>query len=118
VVNLHNRLMYVSSTADHGVVGTDTQLRLVQRGSRVVGKYTGGSIRRGCLVGRITDTTLHWRYLQREQSGKLHAGRALCHLIEHADGRIRIIEHFRWQTRDGSGTNVFDEFPLRRQVDP
>jgi hypothetical protein len=26
-----------------------------------------------------------------------------------ADGRIRIVEHFTWSTRAGSGTNVFDE---------
>lgn len=114
-MNLNDRIMYVSSTANRGVVGTETQLHLIQRGCRVVGKYTGGRIRRDCLVGRITGSTLRWRYLQREISGELHAGRALCELIVHPDGRARIVEHFRWETREGSGTNVFDE--LRVQLD-
>jgi hypothetical protein len=101
--------MYVSSTADGGVVGADTKLHLVQRGFRVAGKYSGGMIRRGCLIGRIAGGTLHWRYLQREQSGELHAGHARCDLIALPDGRTRIVERFRWETREGAGTNIFDE---------
>ena len=117
MVNLHNRTMYVSATANHGVVNAGTRHLLFQRGSRVVGKYAGGNIQRGCLVGRVSGATLHWHYLQREQSGELHAGRAVCDLIEQADGCIRIIEHFQWKTRDGRGTNVFDELPQHPLVD-
>src|SRR5512145_2690009 len=101
--------MYVSATAALGVVGAGTDLRFVQRGSRVVGRYVGGTIDRGCLVGRVIGSTLVWHYVQRERSGELHAGQSVCDVIERVDGRVRVIERFRWQTRAGSGTNVFDE---------
>ena len=32
-----------------------------------------------------------------------------CELGRTADGRLRLIEHFRWESREGSGTNVFEE---------
>jgi hypothetical protein len=65
-MNLDRTQFRVSSTADNGVVSSETCLELMQRGVRIFGRYGGGSIRR------------------------LH-------------------EHFTWTTRDGSGTNTFDQ---------
>ncbi len=111
MVNLDGRHMYVSQTAELGVVGAGTELRFVQRGSRVVGRYAGGRIRRGCLVGRVTGSRLVWHYVQRERSGEMHAGHSVCDVVDRPDGHVRIIERFRWHTRPGSGTNIFDERP-------
>lgn len=108
-MNLHGRLMYVSSSAEVGVVNSETRLSFVQKGSRVLGRYRGGSVERGCLVGAVREATLVFRYVQREVSGELHAGRSVCELRELENGRIRLLEHFRWSTREGSGTNIFDE---------
>jgi len=110
-VNLDRRHMYVIQTAELGVVGAGTELRFVHRGARVVGKYAGGRIRRGCLVGRVTGSTLVWHYVQRERSGEMHAGQSVCDVVDRPDGRVRIIERFRWHTRPGSGMNIFDERP-------
>lgn len=114
MVNLDGRTMYVSSTDVLGVVGSGTQLRFLQSGSRVLGKYAGGRIRRGYLVGRIAGAKLDWSYLQWEESGQLHGGTSICDLVEQSDGRIRIVEHFQWQSRPGGGVNVFDELAARR----
>jgi len=108
-MNLDGLLMYVSSSAEQGVVGSDTRLSFVQKGSRVLGRYRGGAIDRGYLVGSVTGTTLVFRYVQREASGELHAGRSVCDVTRRQDGRISVLEHFRWSTRDGGGTNVFDD---------
>jgi hypothetical protein len=108
-MNLDGLLMYVSSSDDRGVVGADTRLSFVQKGSRVLGRYRGGAVERGYLVGRVTGTTLVFRYAQREAAGELHAGRSVCDVSRRPDGRIRVLEHFRWSTRNGEGTNVFDE---------
>ena len=99
----------VQSTAANGVVGAGTHLDLVQRGSRVLGTYKGGRIRRGCLVGRLSGDSLTFRYLQVEESGELHGGRSTCDITRREDDRVRIVEHFTWRTRAGSGTNVFEE---------
>lgn len=99
----------VSSTAETGVISTDTRLDFVQRGRRVLGRYRGGSITRGCLVGTLRDNTLRFRYAQTEANGHVHGGSSVCDLEVLRDGRIWIHEHFTWETRAGRGTNVFDQ---------
>jgi len=108
-MNLNGRCMRASGTAANGVVGAGTVLRFFQVGAKVIGRYSGGRIRRGCLIGQIADARLSFRYLQREETGELHCGRSECDVRELPDGRVRIIEHFRWSTRAGSGVNVFEE---------
>jgi hypothetical protein len=103
--------MVVSSTAAQGVVSPDTRIRFSQRGSRVLGRYAGGRVVRGCLVGELSGRRLTFRYLQREASEGIHGGESECEVDRGRLGRVRIIEHFRWSTRIGSGTNVFEEVP-------
>jgi hypothetical protein len=109
MMNLDGVCMSVSATDRQGVVSAETVLRFVQRGSRVLGRYGGGSVRRGCLVGRLTGSTLTFRYAQTEASGDVHGGRSVCDVTRGPEGRISLVEHFAWDTRDGSGTNVFEE---------
>jgi hypothetical protein len=108
-VNLDGLEMYVISTASSGVVGSGTRLRFTQRGNRVAARYGGGAVTRGWLVGRLHGAELVFRYLQREEAGGIHGGRSVCEVKRLDDGRTRIVEHFTWRTRSGSGTNVFDE---------
>ena len=110
MVNIHGMTMYVSGTAEAGVVSADTLIRFIQKGTRVMGRYSGGAVTRGCLIGHLSnDGTLAFRYAQRETSGEVHAGRSICDVIRLDNGKLRILEHFRWRTKEGSGTNVFDE---------
>jgi hypothetical protein len=111
MVNLDGVTMFVSSTANGGVVDMQTHIAFGQRGARVIGKYQGGRIRRGVLVGAVSDAILTFRYLQVEASGEIHGGRSTCEVVRTLEGRLRIVERFSWSTRDGSGTNVFDELP-------
>jgi hypothetical protein len=99
----------VSSTAEAGVVGLDTRLDFVQRGSKVLGRYYGGSIRRGYLVGSLVGGILRFRYAQTEATGHVHGGRSTCHFTPLPGGRLRLHEAFVWETRLGQGTNVFDQ---------
>lgn len=108
-MNLDHTLFRVSSTADCGVVSSETRLALVQRGSKVLGRYRGGNILRGYLVGTLTGSVLRFRYAQRELAGQIHAGRSVCELERLSNGRLRLHEHFTWKTRPGSGTNTFDQ---------
>ncbi|HEY8258223.1 MAG TPA: hypothetical protein VIG08_11275 [Gemmatimonadales bacterium] len=103
--------MFVSSTAANGVVGSATRLHFVQRGSRVAARYGGGNVARGWLAGTIAGDRLVFRYVQRELSGAIHNGRSVGLVEPRGDGRVRIVEHFTWSSRAGSGTNVFDELP-------
>jgi hypothetical protein len=110
-VSLDRVRMFVSSTANSGVVDVQTRIAFNQRGRRVIGTYQGGRIRRGVLVGALSGAVLTFRYLQVEASGEIHGGRSTCDVLRTIEGRLRVVERFSWTTRDGSGTNVFDELP-------
>lgn len=101
--------MFVSRTAEVGVVSQETRLDFSQRGSRVWARYSGGKVRRGWLVGRWVAEALHFRYAQCEDSHEIHAGHSVCNLERLPDGRLRLFEHFDWKTRASSGLNIFDE---------
>lgn len=64
---------------------------------------------RGCLVGTLSGSELVFRYTQLEDSGQIHGGRSVCAVQRTAQTGFRVIEHFTWGTRSGSGTNIFDE---------
>ena len=106
--NLDGLTMFVSATAANGVVSSETLLHFAQRGRRVAARYVGGRVLRGWLVGRWDGDVLRFRYAQREASS-IHGGESVCVVEERPDGRLRLIEHFTWSTRSGSGVNVFDE---------
>jgi hypothetical protein len=108
-MNLDGLSMYVSATAERGVVSSETRIQFIQKGSRVLGRYAGGAVDRGYLLGHLSGAKLLFRYVQCEGSGEVHAGRSTCDVMVRGDGRLRIVEHFQWSTREGSGTNVFDE---------
>ena len=110
-MNLDGICFQVSSAAEAGVVSVDMRLDFVQRGSKVLGRYSGGAIQRGYLVGDLCGQTLSFRYAQTEATGHVNGGRSLCHLAVTAFGRLRLYEHFVWETRRGHGTNVFDQTP-------
>jgi hypothetical protein len=109
MIDLNGLTMHVSATAANGVVNSSTRLHFSQRGTRVVARYSGGHVTRGWLVGRWSEEQLIFRYAQREAEDAVHGGRSVCEVERLENGRTRIIEHFTWSTRPGSGTNVFDE---------
>ena len=103
--------MGVSVTAADGVIDGETRIHFVQKGTRVLGRYHGGSICRGYLMGSLRGDALTFRYVQREATGEIHTGRSFCDVTRTPGGRLRVIEHFQWRSRKGHGTNVFDEIP-------
>ncbi|HKF01605.1 MAG TPA: hypothetical protein VKB49_04805 [Candidatus Sulfotelmatobacter sp.] len=108
-INLDGVVMYVSSTDYRGVVNAKTRLHFIQKGSRVFARYAGGRVKRGCIVGTISGSELVFRYAQLEDSEQIHGGRSICEVQWTEEAGLRVIEHFTWSTRIGSGTNIFVE---------
>jgi hypothetical protein len=79
--------MRTVATAVAGEVDGNTLFLFGQRGNTVWARYAGGAVELGYLVGSVT-------------SGRLT-------LLP--DGRVRMLEHFHWESREGSGTNVLEE---------
>jgi hypothetical protein len=103
------RRMRAVATGDGGSVGADTLFSFAQRGSTVWARYAGGAVPLGYLVGTLADGQLVFRYAQVDVEGAVHGGRSVCDVQHLADGRLRLLEHFRWESKDGSGTNVIEE---------
>lgn len=109
--DLDGRVMHASTTAANGVVNADTIFNFSQSGGIVRASYSGGRIRFGELIGRIRATGLEFRYCQVDLDGNLDGGVSNCELERRADGGIRIVEHFFWESRGEHGVNVIEDVP-------
>ncbi len=98
-------------TAPNGVINAETIFEFRQQGDTISANYSGGKIIHGHLVGVLEGDKFRFRFAQRENSGKLDGGESLCDVEQTSDGRIRLVEHFQWESRDGAGTNVIEELP-------
>jgi len=57
---------------------------------------------------------LRFRYAQVDDSGRLDGGSSTCEIARTAAGKLRVTEHFQWDSREGSGTNIFEEIDTDR----
>lgn len=102
--------MRVAATAASGVVNAETIFTFQQDGTLVSCPYRGGRIVSGFLVGFWqTPERLHWRYVQAEDDGTISSGRADVTVSRTAAGKLRLVEHFTWESKPGAGTNAFEE---------
>lgn len=101
--------MRVISTADVGEIDADTLFEFSQVGSIISARYTGGRIRLGFLIGTIVADEVTFRYCQIDREGRIDGGLSTCQIEQAENGRIRLVEHFQWESREGSGTNVLQE---------
>jgi hypothetical protein len=108
-MNLNGRKMHVVHTAPNGVVGRGTIFGFSQAGNVVTGHYSGGSIRIGYLVGLLTDDTLAFRYCQISGTDQIDGGSSTGRIEACGGGRLRIVESFAWESREGCGQNIFEE---------
>lgn len=107
--SLHGVRMTGASTDGCGVVSAHTVFTFEQEGDVVSARYRGGDIVDGYLIGQLFGAALHFRYVQADRNGSLDAGASYGALERISDGRLRLVERFQWTTREGGGTNVFEE---------
>ncbi|MCM3874731.1 MAG: hypothetical protein ND895_28895 [Pyrinomonadaceae bacterium] len=105
--------MRVVSTAEGGEVNPETLFEFAQDGLVVSARYSGGKVRLGYLVGTMSADVLRFRYAQVDDSGRLDGGHSTCEIGRMVNGRIQLVEHFVWDSRVGSGTNVFEEADVK-----
>ena len=108
-ISLDGVKMHVVSTAEKGEVNADTLFNFTQNGLIISASYAGGKVQLGYLVGTLSDEELNFRYAQVDNSGRLDSGHSTCEVGQTVGGKIQLIEHFKWDSREGSGTNVYEE---------
>jgi len=101
--------MRAVATASGGEVDRDTLFVFGQDGSTVWARYAGGNVRLGYLAGTLLGRRLEFRYAQVDRTGRVDGGVSACDVEVLPDARMRLLEHFTWASRAGSGTNVLEE---------
>jgi uncharacterized protein DUF6196 len=109
VPSLHGVRMRAVVTGGAGEANADTLFTFAQQESTVSALYAGGTVRLGYLVGTLKSDRLEFRYAQVDRDGHVDGGHSVCDIARLADGRVRLVEHFQWESRVGSGTNVLEE---------
>ena len=109
LISLDGIKMRVVKTAEGGEVNADTLFEFSQDGPLVSARYAGGKVRLGYLVGWLSQQSLRFRYSQVDHEGRLDGGSSTCEIGRTDIGKLRLIEHFEWASREGSGTNIFEE---------
>jgi len=108
--SLDGRSFHDVTPVHAGDVGAGTRFEYHQESDGTVwGRYAGGSVRLGFLVGVRVDDTLEFRYSHVTVDGETANGRCASQIEQLPDGRLRLHETWAWESRDGIGTSVVEE---------
>ena len=78
----------------------------------VTAQYSGGGIVNGYLIGKLNGSELEFRYVQLQKNGTLDGGNSNCEAKILNEGRLQIVEHFKWESRACTGANIFEEIKV------
>jgi len=107
--SLHEKTMRVCGATPDSIVDASTTITFEESDGAVSARYSGGNIRLGLLVGKRSGADVVFRYAQLAADGSLDGGVSKCELSLTDDGRMRLTEHYTWESRPGGGVNVFEE---------
>lgn len=94
---------------DEGEGTAATTFHYYQQDDVVWADYSGGPIRRGYLVGTRERGTLTFRYVQVNDAGEVSSGSCASRIELLADGRLRLHESWRWESKAGAGSSVVEQ---------
>jgi len=102
------RFKAVENSSD-GQVSGETQFVFSQEGRLVHAHYSGGTIDLGFLVGVASGGTVEFRYVHVDRAGLIASGHSIDTIDVLADGRLRLHERWKWDSKIGSGTSILEE---------
>jgi hypothetical protein len=109
ITSLDGRRFTAVSDTVGGEVGTETVFTYHEQDGMIWAEYSGGSVRRGHLVGTRDGDRLDFRYAQLNVNGQTSTGHCVSVLSTLPDGRVRLDETWEWESRPGSGTSAVVE---------
>lgn len=90
-------------------VNNETIFTFWQKHGMVTGMYEGGQIKIGELVGFIDGDRLHFHYEQYNLEDQKNSGNANDLIEIMKNGKIRLIDRWKWESKDGNGTCIMEE---------
>lgn len=110
-INYDDKIFASVQNSETGEVSGETRFYYRQKGDLVWAEYSGGAIRFGTLIAKVTENDcLEMRYQHLNKSGELMTGECFSTPEILADGRIRLFEKWRWTSGDfSSGGSIIEE---------
>lgn len=110
-MNYHNKKFHPIQNSDNGEVGEGLIFHYQQTGRIVTCAYAGGAIVSGHLIALVDDAGhLDMRYHQVNQQGELRTGICQSKPIQLPNGKIQLLETWRWTSGDRlAGTSILEE---------
>ena len=106
--SLEDRYFTAVSNSDTGEVSDETIFSYHQKGDVIWAEYSGGSVIKGFLLGKIDDkNNLHFDYRHINTEGESKSGS--CDSVpRYENGKLRFYEKWKW-TDGCEGTSVIEE---------
>lgn len=108
-VSLDGRTLVGVANSEDGEVSGDTRFEFEQEGTRIYAHYAGGDVVDGHLVGTFDGREWDIRYTQINANGETASGHSVGTVTLLDDGRVRVVDEWEWESRNGSGESVLEE---------
>lgn len=108
--SFHNKTFRVLRNDGPGAeVNENTVFHFRQMDDVVHADYFGGKVKMGKLIGLLEGDRIRFRYVQVNENGEFHAGHSVDRIETTADGKIRLIDEWEWETKTGKGFCILEE---------
>ena len=111
--SLHGKRFRVFGASPGAELTGETTFEYGERDGDVWAVYSGGTVRRGFLVGTRDGDWLDFRYVQLSADGHTSSGHCRSSISTLADGRLRLSETWQWESKPGGGESACEEIPRR-----
>lgn len=109
IPSLHGRRFRALSQSSGGEVGDGTVFTYHEVAGEIWAEYSGGTIRRGYLIGVRNGDQLTFRYAHLNADGDTSSGRCATQICATENGRLQLHETWAWESRPGTGTSILEE---------
>ncbi|HKK89403.1 MAG TPA: hypothetical protein VJ917_11195 [Saprospiraceae bacterium] len=102
-MNLNNK-KFVTIENESGLSSDETIFHYSQIGNTIIGKYKGGAILEGQIIGKQTqDSKIELLYQCLTTEGELKAGESKGIISKTENGKLKLEFHWNWLNGDLSG---------------
>ncbi|KMQ51700.1 hypothetical protein CHISP_1457 [Chitinispirillum alkaliphilum] len=99
----------VKNEGPEAEVDLHTTFTFYQKDEMVSGKYFGGQIAEGELIGYVDGSSLVYHYEQVNLSGDISSGISRNIIHRSDNGKIRLTDTWEWKSRQGKGHCILEE---------
>jgi hypothetical protein len=103
IINLNNKTFTSLNNSTNGEVSDETVFNYYQKDNIIWADYSGGTILKGSLIGKVLNhEEIEFNYQHISSCGDLKAGHCKSKVIAQDCGRIKLKEEWQWFTGDQS----------------